>query len=189
MKLQVERQILKLVGATIRTYDENRNLLCRADQKGFKLKEQIYFYKDEEKTQELFSIKARKILDIASTYDIFDTNGTILGSLRRKGMASTFVRDEWLILDGKEQQIGMIQEDSQLLGVIRRFIDLAALFMPQKFHVTIGNEQVGKMQQNKNPLTVKLACDFADDFGKRLGNETLAFAIPSMLAIIEARQN
>lgn len=189
MKLYVERQFLKLVGATVRTYSEQRQLICKAEAKAFKLKEQIHFYSEEAKTNELFSVKARRIIDIAATYDIFDTQGKVIGSLRRRGMASTFVRDEWLILNDKEEQIGLISEDSQLMGVLRRYIGLVALFSPQKFHVYLGNDEVGTMQQNKNPFTVKLDCDFADDIEARLGNKLLPIAIPSLLAIIEARQN
>ena len=75
MKLTVERQFLKLIGETVRTYDDQRVLLCRADQKAFKLKEQIYFYRDESKQQLFFSAIARNIIDIAPTYDIFDASG------------------------------------------------------------------------------------------------------------------
>lgn len=187
MKYFVERQILKLVGNTVRTYDENRKLICKAEQKAFKLKEQIHFFKDEEKTDELFSIKARKVIDISATYDIFDKSGKVVASLRRKGLASSFVRDEWLILNDKEEQIGSIVEDSNLLGLLRRYLDFVALFVPQKFHVFVGEKEVGTMQQNKNPLTVKLACDFNDGIEKQLGS-LLPIAIPSMIIIIEARQ-
>lgn len=188
MKLTVERQFLKLIGETVRTYDEARNLLCRADQKAFKLKEQIYFYRDEAKQQPYFSVMARNIIDIAPTYDIFDTNGTKICSLKRKGFTSTFVRDQWLILNESEAQIGEIIEDSNILGILRRYVDFVALFVPQKFDLLVGAQTVGHMQQNKNPLTVKLSCDFNDDITTSLGT-LLPLAIPSVLALIETRQN
>lgn len=186
--LYVERQFLKLVGATVRTYDANRNLLCKAEQKAFKLKEDIPFFADENKTQEIFRIRARNIIDIAATYDISDPNGNRIGSLRRKGLASTFVRDEWVILNASEQEIGLIQEDSNILGVLRRYVDFVALFVPQKFSILMGGNEVGTMQQNKNPFTVKLTATISQQAVSQLGS-ILTYAIPSMLAIIEARQN
>lgn len=186
--LYVERQFLKLVGATVRTFDANRVLLCKAEQKAFKLKEDIPFFSDENKTQEIFRIKARSIIDIAATYDITDPAGNRIGSLRRKGLSSTFVRDEWLILNATEQEIGLIQEDSNILGLLRRYVDFVALFVPQKFSVTMGGQVVGNMEQNKNPFTVKLTCTLQPGATQQLGS-ILTYAIPSMLAIIEARQN
>lgn len=188
MQYSVERKFLKLVGATIRTFDANRNLVAIAEAKAFKLKEQIYFFSDEAKTNAIFSIKARKVLDISATYDIFDPNGTVIASLRRKGMSSTFVRDHWLILDASENQIGEIVEDSNVLGALRRYIDMIALFIPQKFHITYGTEEIGTMQQNKNPFTVKLDCNYRPEVAQKLGS-ILPVAIPSMIAFIEARQS
>ncbi len=184
----VERQFLKLVGATVRTFDVNRNLLCKAEQKAFKLREQVPFYADEAKTTPLFQIKARNIIDIAATYDITTADGERIGALKRKGLASAFVRDEWLILNGQDQEIGLIAEDSALLGVLRRYVDFVALFVPQKFTVTVSGQEIAHMQQNKNPFTVKLTCTYEPQAPNLLGN-VLVLAIPSMLAIIEARQN
>ena len=76
-------------------YSSERTLICRAEQKAFKLKEHIVFYADENKTQPLFSIKARKVLDFGVTYDILGPDQvTVLASLRRKGLRSALVRDE-----------------------------------------------------------------------------------------------
>lgn len=187
MKYRAERQFLKLVGATVRTYDESNNLACKAEAKAFKLKEEITFFSDEEKTKSLFSIKARNIFDISATYDIF-VNGTKQAALRRKGLASAFVRDEWHILDQNDVQIGLITEDSNMFGIIRRWVDFVALIFPQKFEIRFGDSLVGTMQQNKNPFTVKLACDYDDAKVGNLGS-ILPVAIPSMLAIIDARQS
>lgn len=188
MKFRVERQILKLVGATIRTFDANNQLIARADQKGFKLKEQVTFFHDEQRTSPMFMVKARNVFDIAATYDITDPSGQIIGSLRRKGVASTFVGDEWLLLNASEQEIARVMEESKTLAIIRKWVDLAALILPQKFVVTVGETVLGTIQQNKNPLTIRLQCDFIDQAQSVLG-QNLTLAIPNMLAIIEQRQS
>ena len=184
----VKRQFWQIFGTTVRTYDAAGKLVCLAHAKAFKLREQITFYTDEAKSQALFNIQARQIIDIGATYDITGADDQRLGSLRRKGLRSTFVRDEWLLLDPNEQQIGIITEDSQGLGLLRRYIDFVAFLIPQKFEITIDDQTVGTLQQNKNPFTVKLQCGYTSAAKTQLSN-TLLLAIPNLLAIIEARQN
>jgi uncharacterized protein YxjI len=184
----VKRQFWQIFGTTVRTYDAAGKLVCLAHAKAFKLREQIIFYDDETRNQVLFSIQARQIIDLGATYDITDAKGQRLGSLRRKGLSSTFVRDEWLLLDANEQHIGTITEDSQGLGILRRYLNFAALLIPQRFEVNLGGQPAGTIQQNKNTFTVKLQCSFSSSSQSQLG-ETLLLAIPNILAAIEARQS
>jgi len=188
MKLRVEKKILKILGATVRTLDEQGQIVCRADQKAFKLKELIHFYADDEKTKQLFSVKARKILDFGTTYDIFNPAGQIIASLRRKGVRSIFVQDTWILLDAQEQEIGMVEEESGVLAVLRRYIDYVALFSPQKFNVLVDGQNLGHMHQNYNPFTVRYDVEFSDQAVQRLGYELL-LAIPNLITIIEGRQS
>jgi hypothetical protein len=185
----VERKFFKLFGATVRTFTLDRQLICRADQKAFKLRELITFYGDEERTKALFSIRARSIIDIGVTFDIFAADSEeVVASLRRKGLRSTFVRDEWLVLNSDEKEIGLLQEDTGFLGVVRRYIDFIALFLPQTFVLYIGEEKVATIKQNRNPFTVRLRCTFDDQAVAAL-DERVMYAIPNLVAIIEQRQN
>ncbi len=185
--LQVLRQWGQLFGTNIRTLDTNGQLICFSQAKAFKLKEDIAFYRDEAKTSELFRVKARNVIDISAIYDMFDVNGQVFGSLRRKGLASAFVRDEWLILDATGKEVGSVVEDSNLLGVLRRWVDYVAFFIPQKYHVTYQGKEIATIQQRKNPLTVKYDYDIDASAWQQSG--MLLLAISSLLALIEARQN
>ncbi len=186
-QFRVERKLLKLIGATIHTRDANGGLVARAEQKGFKLKEQIVFYKDEEKQQPLFGIQARSIIDFGATYDITNTAGQRLGSLRRKGVASTFVRDEWEGLNAQEQVIFTVKEDSNILGLLRRWVDFVALIAPQKYVVEMQGQQLATFQHNYNPLTAQMQCTVYDQLPQAIGWE-FTYAIPNLLAIIESKQ-
>lgn len=183
----VARQWGQLIGTNIRTYDDQDKLLCFAKQKAFKLREEITFYSDESQSNVLFKVKARNIMDLAGTYDMFDSNNKLMGSIRRKGLASTFVRDEWLILDNQEREIGQVTEDSLALGVVRRFIDFVALLIPQTYDVSLNNRKVGELKQVRNPFKVKYICNINSDIFNN--NKLLILAIPNLLAIIEARQS
>lgn len=185
--LRVERQWGQLIGTNIRTYDSNNQLVSFAHAKAFKLKEEIIFFADEARTIKLFSTKARNIIDIAPTYDLFDANGNVFGALKRQGISSSFVQDKWDILDTTGNIVGSVTEDSALLGVIRRFIDFASLFMPQTYSVVFGNSEVAEIKQRKNPFTIKY--EYSVDAQSWEQYKLLFLAIPNLLALIEGRQS
>jgi len=186
-KLRVSRQFMQLIGTNIRTFDDKNQLVCFAKTKAFTLREVITFYKDEAKTTPLFTAKARNIIDFSPTFDMFDPAGVLFGSLKREGIMSAFAQDHWLILDRNGEHIGDITEDSLMLGIIRRHVDLVAYFIPQKYSVTFGTVEVAEITQRKNPFLVKYDYDIDSSFWQE--NELLCLAISSLLAVVEARQN
>lgn len=184
----VRRKLLKLIGASFYVDDPNGNVVMYANQKGFKLKEDIRLYTGEDMTTEILRIGARSWLDFSSIYDVTDaTNGEKVGAMRRKGLQS-MVQDEWEILDVQDRVMGTIKEESLPLALIRRFIEFAAFLLPQKYDIQIGGRHIGQLTQSKNPLLIKLACDFSPDqngvFDRRL---SLAAAV--LLCAIEGKQH
>jgi hypothetical protein len=127
-----------------------------ANQKGFKLKEDIRVLVGG---QELFGIFARQVLDFSASYDIVDltvTPNVRIGVLRRKGWKSSFVRDEWVVMDAFEKEIGTFFEDSAWMGVLRRMIDIARLVCPQNYDMVVGGTKVADFKQNFNPFNYHL---------------------------------
>lgn len=185
-QLHVARQWGQLIGTNIRTYDVNSQLVCFAQAKAFKLREEITYYQDEAKTKALFRTKARNIIDLAPTFDMIDNNGNIFGSLKRKGLMSAFAQDQWLILDPSGNQIGEILEDSLLMGIIRRNVEFVSYFSPQTYTVTFGSTEVAQIKQRKNPFTVKYDYDIDTESWQKY--QLLFLAIANLLGLIEARQ-
>lgn len=166
-------------------YDPEGNVIGFLKQKVFKLKEDIRLYADESATQELLTIKARSVLDISATYDVTDARQQMkVGALRRKGLKSILI-DEWSILDGNDQEIGLIKEDSALLATLRRFL---TNLIPQTYHFEIGGRHVGKAAQRFNPFVLTLDVDLTPDPERTLDRRLAAAAIVLLLAI-EGRQN
>lgn len=184
----IKRQFLKLVGAKIRTYDNHEQLLCFAQAKAFKLKEEIWFYADEAKTKPLFSMKARSIIDFGATYDITDANNQRLGSIRREGLKSSFVQDSWKILNAQDQEIGTVKEDSGTLGILRRYIDLIGLLVPQSYEVAFAEGPVAWLHQRRNPFTIVYDYNVSQAALQQY-SQIWFLAIPNILGLIEARQN
>src|SRR5687767_856974 len=65
-----------------------------AQQKRVALKEEVTFYSDDTRDQPVFSFKARRKLDLAATYDVFDDAGVPVGWFR-KDFGTSLLRSTW----------------------------------------------------------------------------------------------
>ncbi len=68
--------------------DAQGNPLFYVRQKIFKLKEVINVFADVERSQELFTIKADRIIDFSARYNFSDPTGKVIGAVKRRGMKS-----------------------------------------------------------------------------------------------------
>lgn len=178
----IRKKVLSVLGQKFYIYDVHGNMIMYSYLKAFKLKEDIRVYTDESMQEELLTIKARSAIDFSAAYDIVDTKtGEFVGTLRRKGMKS-ILRDEWDILNQVEEQVGLIQEDSAGLAIVRR---LLLSLIPQKFNVTLGQREVAEYKQNINPFVQKIELVLKDDQLDR----RLAVASGILLIAIEGKQD
>lgn len=181
MKYTLKRKIFVLLGKEFSIYDNEGKLVGYAKQKAFKLREELHIYSDNTMTVPLISMKARNIFDFGATYDIKDAvTGELLGSLRRMGVRSLF-RDEWKILSNGDNEIGIIQEESGVLALVRRFL---TNLVPQKFDLRIGGEDAGGFHQQFNIFQYILEIDVNEE----LLDKRLAFSAAVLLGAVEGRQ-
>jgi uncharacterized protein YxjI len=181
----VRRKIFKVFGAAFHIYDSNGAIAFYSSQKAFKLKEDIRVYTNEDMQTEVLTIKARNIIDFSSAYDVFDPiKNEKVGALKRKGMKS-ILKDEWIILDSKDNELGLIQEDNVALALIRRFL---TNWIPQKFQGVINGEKVCVFKQNFNPFVMKVNLDYSMD-AKDLLDRRLGIASAILLCAIEGKQS
>jgi hypothetical protein len=181
----IKRKTFKLFGGAYYILDGMGNEVMYANLKAFKMKHDLTVYTDRDMGTEVLRMKARKALEISTTFDVVDAaTDEKIGSLRRKGLKSVFVKDEWMLLDNMDNQVGLIKEDSALLALIRRHV---INLIPQKFHVEMNGTQVCTFQQNFNPFTLKLTVDFSLDQRNQLDHR-LGIAAGILLCAIEGRQ-
>ena len=181
----VRRKIFKMFGAAFHIYDPSGNVAFYSKQKAFKLKEDIRVFTGEDMKTEVLSIQARRVIDISAAYDVFDPiNKVKVGALKRKGMKS-IIKDEWIIMDKDDREIGLIQEDSMMLALIRRFL---TNLIPQKYHGVVSGTQVCLFKQNFNPFVVKISLDYSMDT-KGLLDRRLGIAGAILLCAIEGKQS
>lgn len=179
----LKRQLLKLIGGAYKIFDASGTQVVQANQKGFKLKEDIRLLGGAGLDQEIVGIFARQIIDFSAAYDVVDLrDNTKIGAFRRKGFKS-IIRDEWIVMDANDMEIGTIIEDSMALALVRRFL---TNLVPQNYDLLIGGTRVVDLKQNFNPFSYHLNIDFfapPETFDRRLG-----LAAGVLLAAIEGKQ-
>lgn len=160
----IRRKILKLFGSAFHVYNNEPRVIGYCKQKSFKLKEDIRIYTDESMSQQLVQINARSIIDFGATYDVSDATGRVVASLRRKGLKSTFLRDEWMLFDSTGLQVAILREESAWHGFVRRTVELAAVLLPQKFDlIRSDGEKIAKFRQHMNPFVYRLGISINDE--------------------------
>lgn len=183
----IRKTFFKVFGSSFRIYDEFGRLVFFSNQKALRLKEDFRLFADETMQYELLAMKARQILDIGVTFDIFDSRTKEhIGCLRRKGLKSIF-RDEWLILDPKEQEIAVIHEESGLLAIFRRVSSWFSLLSPQTFIGRIDDNQIFQFRQGINPILKSVSLDYSYDQSGQL-DRRLGIAAGVLLCGIEGKQ-
>jgi uncharacterized protein YxjI len=183
----IRRQFFKLFGAAFHVYDHQGQLAGYCKQKAFKLREDIRLFTDESQTTPLLTLKARQIIDFAVTFDVLLPSGSPLCSLRRKGLMSTFVRDEWIIFDSAGQPAASIKERGSILPILRRFTELTSLFFPQRFDViSTTNAPIAAFRQHFNPFIYRLG--IAITAPDETLDELAILAAACLISAIEGRQ-
>lgn len=182
---KLKRQIFKLVGSNFFIYDPAGNLVFFVHQKGFRLKEDITVFPDENQSMPLLYIRARQVLDFSASYDIIDAQTQErVGVLQRKGWRS-IARDEWVVLDSNERELGVLIEDSLAIALIRR---LLTALVPQNYDLLVDGRRMIDFKQNFNPFSYHLNIDTTFD-PQRTIDRRMVIAAAVMLAAVEGRQS
>lgn len=184
----IRTKLLRLFGGAYHIYDDRGELVLYSDMKRFRLKEDIRLYSDESKATELLRITTQSVLDFSGAYDVQDSlTGERVGTLKRGGISSTFLRDTWTLLDTDGREIGTLEEDSVLKGLVRRYVEILSIFLPQRYHASLGATEVARYAQRFNPFILKLDVDFSPDRSGRL-DRRLGIAAGILLSAVEGHQ-
>ncbi|MBF2008352.1 hypothetical protein ACF3DV_18125 [Chlorogloeopsis fritschii PCC 9212] len=100
----------------ISVIDTQGSFVFYVKQKLFKLKEAITVFADAERNNPLYYIKADRIIDFSARYDFTDSNGTYIGSVKRRGLKSLW-RARYDIFDGETSAL-YIQEKNPWIKVM-----------------------------------------------------------------------
>lgn len=148
----VRRRLWSLVGAKFDIFDAQGRQIGFSKQKAFKLKEDIRVFKDVSSETPFLEIHARNVIDFSAAYDVFNEAGVCIGTWKRKGMKS-LLRDTWIVEDSVGNEVGLVQEDSLALALLRRSL---CSIIPQKYTLsTPDGRTAARYERCFNPFVFK----------------------------------
>ena len=155
------------------------------EQKRFKFKEDIRFYTDASKTQELLRIKARQRFDPRATYDITDETGAKIGEIT-KVFGASLLRSTFRVNDANGQELFISTEKSMPIALARRavgfipYVENVANWLPIPYHFVFkrGEEILGENRRQigkfRDVYTIDMTADNPRTIDRRL---VLALAV------------
>jgi uncharacterized protein YxjI len=102
--------------------DSQGSPICYVKQKLFKLKENIQIFSDTNKTRQIASIKANKVIDWSARYFFTDGDGNDIGSVGRQGTRSIWRARYDVFNPGDELADFKIQEENPWTKVLDGFL-------------------------------------------------------------------
>jgi uncharacterized protein YxjI len=144
--------------------------ICFVEQKRFKFKEDIRFYTDAAKTQELLRIKARQRFDPRATYDITDEAGAKIGEIS-KVFGASLLRSTFRVNDASGQELFISMEKSLGVALFRRLVGFVpyignyAEWLPIPYHFVFkrGEEILGENRRQIGKFRDIYTIDMAQD--------------------------
>ena len=116
-------------------------------QKMFKLKEDIQIFSDENQTKVNYTIKADRWLDFSAAYSFYDSDGSVLGKIARKGWRSLW-KAKYEIIDQHDQlqysvseENGMVKVFDSILGQVPILNMFTGYFFNPSYLVTDTKEK------------------------------------------------
>jgi uncharacterized protein YxjI len=142
-------------------HNGTETLLGYAEQKRFSLKEKVTFFSDDAKTQVVFTIGARSVMELAATYDICGPDGAVLATLK-KDFKSSLLRSTYHLTTADGRQL-VARERAMWRAIVRRVTD--AIPLPMQFDVLQGEHTlmtVDRVFKLKDVYKVGVADDSFD---------------------------
>ncbi|KUL35891.1 hypothetical protein ADL15_14165 [Actinoplanes awajinensis subsp. mycoplanecinus] len=123
---------------------QEAGVLAFAQQKRLAFKEQVTLYTDDTKQVPVLGFKARQVIDLGATYDIFDAIGNPIGLFRKKFGAS-LLRSTWVLEQpGYYEAVG--QERNLFVALLRRFVDYLS-WLPYHFDFQVNGNTVFSVER------------------------------------------
>ena len=141
-----------------------------AEQKRFSLKEKVTFFADDAKTQIVFTMGARNVLELAATYDICDATGASLATLK-KNFKSSLLRSTYELTTADGRQL-ICQERKMWRAILRRLTDDIPL--PMQFDV---------LQDGNVLVTVDRAFKLRDVYKVSVQDDALDWRVAAAVAV------
>jgi uncharacterized protein YxjI len=167
--------------------------VCFVEQKRFKFKEDIRFYADDSKQEELMRLKARQRFDPAARYDITDPAGATIGQIQ-KVFGASLLRSTYTLFDASGTETAKVTEKSMGIALFRRFVGFVpyignfADWLPIPYHFVFlrGEQVMGALTRQAFKFRDTYTLDLTGD-PERTIDRRLAIATAVGLDALQAR--
>jgi uncharacterized protein YxjI len=172
---------------------ETSEAFCFVKQKTFKFKEDIRFYTDQSRSEELLRIKARQRFDPAARYDVTDSAGQTIGAIQ-KVFGKSLLRSTYKLYNPAEQEIATVTEESQGVALLRRAVGFVPylenvanwLPIPYNFVFLRGDTLLGTHKRRLFKISDIYDIDMTADTGRTV-DRRLVLAIAVGMDALQAR--
>lgn len=163
------------------------------EQKRFKFKEDIRFFADDTKSEELWKILARQRFDPRARYDVTTAAGEKLGEIQ-KVFGQSLLRSTYKIYDERPHDEITVSERSMGVAIVRRavgfipYVDYVANWLPIPYDFTFkrDEQQIGRHTRARMKLRDMYTLDLSADPNRTL-DRRLALALAVGLDALQAR--
>lgn len=173
--------------------DKPGEAFCFVEQKRFKFKEDIRFFMDESKSQELLRIKARQRFDPRARYDVTGPAGEKVGEIQ-KVFGMSLLRSTYRVYDASGAEAATAQEKNLVVALFRRLVGFVPyigdfadwLPIPYHFEFRRGEQLLGTHSRQAFKLRDVYTIDMTPDRDRTL-DRRLVLAIAVGMDALQAR--
>ena len=167
---------------------------CFVEQKRFKFKEDIRFYMDDSKQQELMRIKARQRFDPRARYEVTEASGAVRIGAIQKEFGRSLLRSSYLLYDSYGNPTARARERNVAVALFRRFVGFIPyvgnfadwLPIPYDFEFVRDDTLLGTHRRHRWKLRNIYTIDMSGDPERTL-DRRLVLAIAVGMDALQAR--
>lgn len=169
----------------VRVTDASGNLVLYVKQKALALKEDIKIFADEAQSNQLFQMKANKIIDFSAQYNITRPEGSTVGAVKRQGVRS-FWKASYNIVDATGAEVGLIHEENPWLKVLDSFLNdipFLGMLVNPAYLIELRGQTVLYLKKQPAVFEGKFTLDKRGDFSQ--AEEGLLLSSLIMMMMLE----
>jgi uncharacterized protein YxjI len=167
---------------------------CFVQQRRFKFKEDIRFYADDSKDQEVQRILARQRFDPRARYDVTTPDGQKVGGIQ-KVFGASLLRSTFKLFDAADNEVATVRERSLPVALFRRLVGFVPyignyadwLPIPYDFEFLNGDEVLGVHRRRRWSWRDVYDIDLTADAGSRRLDRRLVLAAAVGMDALQAR--
>ena len=164
--------------------------VCFVEQRRFTFKEDIRFFADDTKQEEVMRLKARQRFDPAARYDITDAAGGTIGQIQ-KVFGASLLRSTYRLYDASGEETAVATEKSVAVALFRRlvgfipYVENVADWLPIPYHFVFlrGDRVLGTNTRRAMKLRDTYTIDLSSDPERTLDRRLILAAAVGMDAL------